>query len=110
MNSDASGQFVTPQNSATIPIAAHSEGEMWNTCPNTHPNVAPTKKDGTISPPLKPPPSVTAVKSIFNRKAYQSASPPTARPIVSAPMPKKASVRKSSPISSRSTDATSMRR
>ena len=29
----------------------------------------PTQKEGTISPPLKPPPSVTAVKSILIRKA-----------------------------------------
>ena len=35
----------------------------------TQPNVAPVKKIGTISPPLKPAPRVSAVNSIFIRKA-----------------------------------------
>ena len=41
-------------------------------CPNRQPNVAPTKNDGTISPPLKPASSVSAVKTIFQTKASGS--------------------------------------
>ena len=40
-----------------------------------HPNVAPTKNDGTTSPPLKPAEIVSAVKSSLTAKAYHTASP-----------------------------------
>ena len=36
------GQFVTPQNTATIPIAAQSDGEIPQICPKRQPKVAPT--------------------------------------------------------------------
>ena len=47
---DVSGQFVTPQNSATIPLAAQMDGESPRICPRTQPKVAPIQNDGTISP------------------------------------------------------------
>ena len=69
MSSDVIGQLVTPQNSEIIPTAAHSDGSKPVRLPNRHPKVAPMKKDGTISPPLKPAPRVSAVKMIFSRNA-----------------------------------------
>ncbi len=65
------GQFVTPQNTVTIPQAAHSPIGRPKTGPKKLPSVAPTNNVGTISPPLNPPPSVTAVNIIFNKKAHQ---------------------------------------
>ena len=61
MSSDVIGQLVTPQNSEIMPTAVHSDGSKPVRLPNRHPNVAPMKKDGTISPPLKPAPRVSAV-------------------------------------------------
>ena len=66
---DASGLLVQPQNRAIIPSAAPSCGGSPNSGATTQPKVAPVKKMGTISPPLKPAPSVRAVNSIFKRKA-----------------------------------------
>ena len=63
------GQFVTPQKTAAIPQAAQREGESPISCPAMHPKVAPTQKDGTISPPRKPAFIVSAVRSIFQKKA-----------------------------------------
>ena len=37
------------------------------------PKAAPTKNDGTTSPPLKPQPMVTAVKASFSSQAQGSA-------------------------------------
>ena len=67
---DVSGQFVTPQKTLTIPQAAHNPIGRPNIGARKLPRVAPIKRVGTISPPLKPPPKVTEVKSIFNRQAY----------------------------------------
>ena len=72
---EATGQLMTPQNSATSPTAAAKDGSIPSNGPTTQPKVAPTKKVGTISPPLKPAPSVRAVSRSLNKKAYQSASP-----------------------------------
>ena len=69
MSSDVIGQLVTPQNSEIMPTAVHSDGSKPVRLPNRHPKVAPMKKDGTISPPLKPAPRVSAVKMIFSRNA-----------------------------------------
>ena len=57
------GQFTAPQNTATSPTAAAKAGGRPSSPPNTQPKVAPTKNDGTTSPPLKPQPMVTAVKA-----------------------------------------------
>ena len=53
------------------------------------PKVAPTKKEGTTSPPLKPAASVTAVKTSFSRKAQGTAtvSCSMARVTMSMPAP-----------------------
>jgi len=36
------GQFVTPQNSETMPIAAQRDGLKPSNCPKRQPSVAPT--------------------------------------------------------------------
>ena len=81
INIDVIGQFVTPQNTAAIPVAAHIEGEIPAICPKRHPNVAPTKNEGTISPPLNPASIVNAVKTIFHIKATGFTFPLTASSI-----------------------------
>ena len=63
------GQLVTPQNTATMPHAAHMPVGSPNIGARKLPSVAPTKSVGTISPPLNPPPRVTAVKIIFKIKS-----------------------------------------
>ena len=68
-STEASGQFTAPQKVATRQIAAANCAGTPRTGPIRQPNVAPIKKVGTISPPLKPADKVTAVKIIFNRKA-----------------------------------------
>ena len=69
ITSEVIGLFVTPQNTATIPTAAQREGDKPTIEPKRQPNVAPIQKEGTISPPLKPAPSVNAVKTIFQMNA-----------------------------------------
>ena len=66
------GQLVTPQNTLTIPHAAHNPTGSPNIGAKKLPSVAPTKRVGTISPPLNPPPKVTAVNSIFKRNTYHA--------------------------------------
>ena len=51
---DVRGQLVTPQNTLTIPHAAHNPTGSPNIGAKKLPSVAPTKRVGTISPPLKP--------------------------------------------------------
>ena len=79
--------FTTPQNKATRPIAALNPGSNPRYPPTTHPNVAPTKKVGTISPPLYPTPIVTAVNIIFKINASILALPFIALVIISIPAP-----------------------
>ena len=57
------GQFTAPQNTDTRPMAAAKAGGRPSSPPRTQPKVAPTKNDGTTSPPLKPQPMVTAVEA-----------------------------------------------
>ena len=71
----AIGQFVTPQNSAVMPSAAAKLGSSPIRGANVQPNVAPMKNVGTISPPLKPASSVSAVNRIFSRNANGLAVP-----------------------------------
>ena len=52
INSEVIGQFVTPQNTAVMPTAVQSVGDMPVSVPNRQPKAAPVKKEGTISPPL----------------------------------------------------------
>ena len=65
---EASGQSVTPQNSKTIPSAAPKGTDSPKIVAQNAPKVAPTKKVGTISPPLNPKPTEMQVKSSFKAK------------------------------------------
>jgi len=80
---DVRGQLVTPQNTLTIPHAAHNP-----TGAKKLPSVAPTKRVGTISPPLNPPPKVTAVNSIFKRNTYHAQLVTKLLAIISEPAPR----------------------
>ena len=85
---EATGQLTAPQNTATSPRAAPKEAGMPKSGPTTQPKVAPTKNEGTTSPPLNPAESVTAVKRIFKRKAAGRALPcSTAAVMISIPAP-----------------------
>ena len=84
---EAIGAFVTPQKSEIIPIAAQRDGGNPMNEANRQPNVAPIVKDGTISPPLNPAPSVIAVNIIFHRKAFLGECPAIASSIRLAPAP-----------------------
>ena len=88
MMSVARGQFVTPANMAVMPMAAEKDGSRCNNGPTTQPNVAPTKKEGTISPPLNPHPRVMAVNTIFMRKAAGNACPFVAFVMMFPPAPR----------------------
>ena len=68
ISKDATGQLVTPQKTDTIPIAAQSCTGNPNIPATTQPKVAPIKKEGTISPPLKPAEIVITVKRSFSKK------------------------------------------
>ena len=70
------GQLVTPQKAATVPTAPPKEGASPRKGATTQPKVAPQAKVGTISPPRKPAPKVTAVKRSLARKAQGSTSAP----------------------------------
>lgn len=96
---DVSGQFVTPQNKLTIPHAAHRPTGNPKIGAKKLPSVAPTKSVGTISPPLNPPPSVTAVKIIFKRNTYHAQLVTKLLAITSAPAPKKSVVLNTNRIS-----------
>ena len=84
---EATGQLTTPQNSAINPTAAPKEGSSPNNGATTQPKVEPTKKVGTISPPLKPAPYVRAVSSSLAAKAYHTACPAIACTIIGMPAP-----------------------
>ena len=82
------GQLVTPQNTATMPHAAHMPVGSPNIGARKLPSEAPTKSVGTISPPLNPPPRVTAVKIIFKRNTYYALCSTKLRAIMSVPAPR----------------------
>ena len=85
---DVRGQLVTPQNTLTIPHAAHNPTGSLNIGAKKLPSVAPTKRVGTISPPLNPPPNVTAVNSIFKRNTYHAQLVTKLFAIISEPAPR----------------------
>ena len=72
INREVNGQLVAPQKMLTIPQAAHKPTGRPNIGARKLPNVAPTNKAGTISPPLYPPPRVAAVNTIFKMKTYHA--------------------------------------
>ena len=86
-NTDAMGQFTAPQNTATSPMAAPKPAGKPKKPPSTQPKQAPTKNDGTTSPPLKPNPMVTAVNSSFKSHAQDRTWPLMARSTTSIPAP-----------------------
>ena len=66
---EASGQFVAPQKSKTIPSAAPKVIGILKNPATRAPKVAPIKRVGIISPPLKPVETQMKVKISFNKKA-----------------------------------------
>ena len=79
---------MTPQNTLTMPQAAHKPTGSPNIGARKLPKVAPTKSVGTISPPLNPPPRVTAVNIILSRKTYHAQLVTKLSAIISAPAPR----------------------
>ena len=63
--SDATTQLLAPQNTPANPRAAPKPAGMPSSGAATQPKVAPTKKLGTTSPPLKPELRVRAVSRIL---------------------------------------------
>ena len=88
MINDVRGQLVTPQNTLTIPHAAHRPTGSPNKGARKLPRAAPTKSVGTISPPLNPPPNVMAVNSIFKIKTYHEQLVIKLAAIIGAPAPR----------------------
>ena len=85
---DATGQLTAPQNTQMSPIAAAKPAGMASSEPMTLQRVAPLKKVGTTSPPLKPQPMVIAVRMSFQKKASGFACPSSmARLIIFMPAP-----------------------
>ena len=68
-------------------MAALKVGEKPVNVPKRQPKLAPIKKVGTISPPLKPAPRVRAVKMIFKRKASGATVPSKHLEIILTPVP-----------------------
>lgn len=85
---DVIGQLVTPQNTLTIPHAAHSPMGSPNKGARKLPRVAPTNSVGTISPPLKPPPRVAAVNIILRINTYHAQIVIKLDAIIGVPAPK----------------------
>ena len=85
---DVRGQLVTPQNTLTIPHAAHNPTGSPNIGAKKLPSVAPTKRVGTISTPLNPPPNVTAVNSNIKRNTYHAQLVTKIFAIISEPAPR----------------------
>lgn len=86
-NTEAIGQFTTPQNIDTKPIAAPKPELSPNKDDTAQPKVEPIKNVGTISPPLKPAEIVIAVKIILSKKSHVLALPDIAFEITSMPAP-----------------------
>lgn len=85
---EARGQLVAPQNTDARPSAAAKPAGSPSTGPMAQPKAAPTKKEGTTSPPLKPAPRVTAVKRILSKNASGRTVPcSTAAAMTSIPAP-----------------------
>ncbi len=82
----ASGVFVAPAKTAMKPSAANKSTGAPSRRASVWPSVAPMKNRGVTSPPLKPLPSVTAVKSSFHHQLHGVAPPgEKAERIVTAP-------------------------
>ena len=80
--------MVTPQNTYHSAQAAHKPIGRPNIGARKLPSVAPTKRVGTISPPLNPPPSVAAVNIIFSINTYHAQLDKKLDAITGAPAPR----------------------
>ena len=68
---EAIGVLVAPANTATSPNAASQSVGKGRKADKLLPKVAPVKKRGVTSPPLKPAPRVKVVYRVLARKSYQ---------------------------------------
>src|SRR4051794_23986862 len=75
MRVQARGVLVAPAKTATKPSAAKRSTGAWRSRARAWPRVAPMKKRGVTSPPLKPEERVTAVKRIFHHQLIGCAPP-----------------------------------
>ena len=66
----AIGVFVAPANTATKPMPVINDKGSGMMADKALPKVAPTKKRGVTSPPLKPTPMVSVVRNNLMRKSY----------------------------------------
>lgn len=89
MKVQAIGVLVAPQNTAIKPIAAVNARGRFKCIESILPSVTPIKKSGVTSPPLKPAPSVIAVKSIFNKNTCGACGIEKLSSIVGIPKPRK---------------------
>ena len=86
--SDATTQLLAPQNTPANPRAAPKPAGMPSSGVATQPKVAPTKKLGTTSPPLKPELRVRAVSRILTIQSHGRAWPcSTAAAMMFTPAP-----------------------
>ncbi len=69
MRVQATGVLVAPENTATKPIPAKSAIGKGIKTERALPRVAPIKKSGVTSPPLKPAPKVKVVNNSFSKKS-----------------------------------------
>ena len=65
----AIGVLLAPANTAAKPIPASKATGKGTNHTNAFPSVAPIKKSGVTSPPLKPAPMVNVVNRILSRKS-----------------------------------------
>ena len=72
MKQQAIGVFAAAENTATKPIPASRPTGNGKNKDKALPKVAPIKNSGVTSPPLKPKPSVIAVRRILKRKSCGS--------------------------------------
>lgn len=87
MMQQASGVFAAPAKTATNPIPASKPTGSGSQNESALPSVAPIKKSGVTSPPLKPAPRVIAVKRIFKAKSSGFELCTKASTIVGIPKP-----------------------
>src|SRR6185437_14309850 len=87
ISADAIGVLAAPANTATKPMPARRDGGSGRIPERAFPSVAPMKKRGVTSPPLKPAPRVTAVKISFTAKSQGYRCELNAARIVGMPRP-----------------------
>jgi len=88
MKQQAIGVFAAAENTATKPIPASRPTGNGKNKDKALPKVAPIKNSGVTSPPLKPKPSVIAVRRILKIKSWGSAGCSKDLTISGTPSPK----------------------